>query len=106
VKTKQGENSMIAVIAKVPIQPGKKEEALAAVKKLMSQVAQEKGTLYYTLNIEKNNPNTFVFIERYQDMGALTVHSSTPHFKEFMEKAMTFASGHPEITVFNEMDSI
>jgi quinol monooxygenase YgiN len=106
VITKEGGNSMIAVIAKVPIQPEKKEEALAAVKKLMSQVAKEEGTLYYTLNIEKNNPNTFVFIERYQDMGSLTVHSSTPHFKEFMGKAMTFASGHPEINVFNEMDSI
>ena len=97
---------MIAVIAKVPVQPGKKEDALAAVKKLMAEVANEEGTLYYTLNIDEKNPDTFVFIERYQDMDALTVHSSTPHFKEFMEKAMAFASGQPEINVVSEIDSI
>ena len=97
---------MISVIAKVPVQTEKKEEALAAVKKLMAQVTKEEGTLYYTLNINDKEPDTFVFIERYQDMDALTVHSSTPHFKEFMEKAMTFAAGAPEITVLNEVDSI
>jgi quinol monooxygenase YgiN len=97
---------MIAVIAKVPVQTEKKEEALAAVKILMAEVAKEEGTLYYTLNIDEKNPDTFVFVERYQDMDALGVHGATPHFKEFMEKAMTFASGAPEINVLNEIDTI
>ena len=97
---------MIAVIAKVPTQPEKKDEAIEAVKKLMAQVAKEEGTLSYTLNIDKKNPDTLVFIERYLDMDSLSVHSATPHFKEFMEKAMSFASGHPEITVLEEIDSI
>lgn len=97
---------MIAVIAKVPVQPAKKEEALSAVKELMRQVAQEESTLYYTLNIDKNQPDTLVFIERYKDMAALTVHSSTPHFQEFMKKAMTFSSGQPEIQVLKEIESI
>jgi len=39
---------MIAVIAKVPVQAEKKEEALATVKTLMAEVAKEEGTLYYT----------------------------------------------------------
>jgi quinol monooxygenase YgiN len=43
---------MIAVVAKVHVQIEKKEDALAAVKELMSHVAKEEGTLYYTLNIE------------------------------------------------------
>jgi quinol monooxygenase YgiN len=97
---------MIAVIAKVPVQPEKKEEALAAVKELMGHVAKEEGTLYYTLNIDRNQPDTLVFIERYKDMDALTVHGSTPHFQEFMKKTMTFASGQPDIQVFKEMASI
>jgi quinol monooxygenase YgiN len=97
---------MISVIAKVPVQPEKKDDALAAVKILMAEVEKEDGTLYYTLNIDDKNPDTLVFIERYKDMDALAVHGSTPHFKEFMEKAMTFASGQPEINVLNEIDSI
>jgi quinol monooxygenase YgiN len=97
---------MISVIAKVPVQPEKKDDALKAVKELMSFVAKEEGTLYYTLNIDKNNPDTLVFIERYKDMNALTAHGATPHFQNFMTKAMAFASGQPEITVLKEIDSI
>ena len=37
---------MIAVIAKVLVQPEKKEEALADIKTLMAEVAKEEGTLY------------------------------------------------------------
>jgi quinol monooxygenase YgiN len=97
---------MIAVIAKVPVQPAKKEEALTAVKELMRHVAKEENTLHYTLNIDKNQPDTLVFIERYKDMDALTAHSSTPHFEQFMKKAMSFASGQPEIQVLKEIESI
>ena len=97
---------MIAVIAKVPVQPEKKEDALEEVKKLMAEVAKEEGTLYYTLNIDQKDPNTLIFLERYMDMAALGVHGGTPHFKAFMEKAMGFAAGAPEITVLEELASI
>lgn len=97
---------MIAVIAKVPVKPETKEEAIKEVKILMAEVAKEKGTLHYTLNINENEPNTLVFIERYKDMEALSTHGSTPHFTEFMGKAMSFASGPPEIITLNEIHSI
>jgi len=97
---------MIAVIAKVPIQSDKKEEAIAEVKVLMSKVAEEEGTLHYTLNINENDPDTLVFIERYKDMEALSVHGSTQHFQDFMGKAMSFASGPPEIITLDEIHSI
>ena len=97
---------MIAVIAKVPVQAEKKDEALAAVKALLKHVAQEEGTLYYTLNIDKNAPDTLVIIERYRDMDAFKAHGSTPHFQEFMTQAASFASGAPDISVLKEIDSI
>jgi quinol monooxygenase YgiN len=97
---------MIAVIAKVPLKPDTKEEALVEVKALMAKVAEEEGTLYYTLNVDPNDPDTLVFIERYKDMDALSAHGSTPHFQEFMGKAMAFASGPPEITTLEELHSI
>ena len=97
---------MIAVVAKVPVKPETKEEAIEEVKKLMAKVAEEEGTLHYTLNIAQNDPNTLVFMERYRDMEALGVHGSTPHFQEFMEKSMAFAAGPPEIVVMDEIHSI
>ncbi len=96
---------MIAVLAKVPVQTDKKEIALEAVKELMAGVAKEEDTLYYTLNIDKKDPDTFIFMERYRDMDALKAHGATPHFHKFMEKAMEFASGPPEITILEEIAS-
>ncbi|HMA86943.1 MAG TPA: putative quinol monooxygenase [Desulfosalsimonadaceae bacterium] len=97
---------MIAVIATLPVKPEKREEALAAVKELMAGVADEDGTIDYTLNIDEQDPDTFIFIERYQDMAALTAHSATPHFKAFMDKASEFAADAPEIRVLTELESI
>ncbi|MBI4831554.1 MAG: antibiotic biosynthesis monooxygenase [Candidatus Lindowbacteria bacterium] len=97
---------MIAVIARIPVKPGTKEKALEEVKALMANVAKEEGTLHYTVNIDQNNPDTLVFIERYKDMAALGAHGSTPHFQNFMEKSMSFVAGPPEIVVLDEIHSI
>lgn len=97
---------MIAVIAKIPVKSEAKDEAIEEIKALMAKVAGEEGTLHYTLNIDKNNPDTLVFIERYKDMEALGAHGATEHFQEFMGKSMNFAAGPPEITVLEEIHSI
>ena len=97
---------MIGVIAKVPIKPGTRDEALKEVKVLMAEVAKEDGTLHYTVNVNENEPDTLVFMERYKDIAALSAHGSTPHFQQFMEKAMSFAAGPPEIITLNELHSI
>jgi quinol monooxygenase YgiN len=96
---------MVSVIAKLPIKEGKVEEAIAAVKELMVQVAREEGTLMYTLNRDQSNPNTLVIMERYKDKAAFDVHSSTPHFKAFFAKSKAFIGGRPEIAVMEEIHS-
>ena len=97
---------MIAIIAKMPIKEEKLNEAIEAFKELMTEVAKEEGTLSYTLNVSKAEPNTLVVMERYKDKEALGAHSSTPHFKAFGAKALEFFSGKPEITIMNELGSI
>ncbi len=97
---------MISLIAKLPIKEGKVEEAIAAFKELMVQVAKEEGTLSYTLNRNQSNPNTLVVMERYKDKAALDAHSSSPHFKAFFAKSRELMGGKPEITVMEEIHSI
>ena len=97
---------MIAVIATLPVKPEKREEALAAAKEMMAEVANEEGTIEYTLNIDEEDPDTLIFIERYRDMAALTAHNATPYFKAFMEKAAEFAAEAPAIRVLTELESI
>lgn len=97
---------MISVIAKLPVQEGKRQEALDAVKELMAEVAKEEGTLFYSVNANEKDPNTLIMIERYRDREALDAHGSTPHFKNFMEKAGAFLAGKPEITAYDEFESV
>lgn len=97
---------MITVIAKLPIQEGKMEAALAAFKVLMSGVAKEEGTVLYSLNQEKANPNVLIMVEQYKDKAALQSHSATPHFKEFFERCGAFLGGNPEMTVMKEIERV
>ena len=95
---------MITVIAKLPIKEGKMEEALTEIKELMAKVAKEEGTVLYSLNSEKANPNTLVLVEQYKDKDAFNFHSSTPHFKDFFTKSAAFiGGGNPEIIVMKEI---
>lgn len=97
---------MISVIAKIPIKEGKMEDAIQAFKELMVHVAKEEGTVMYTMNRAKSNPNTLVIMERYRDKTALDAHSASPHFKAFVAKGASFFGGKPEITVMEEIHSI
>ncbi|MBI5014258.1 MAG: antibiotic biosynthesis monooxygenase [Deltaproteobacteria bacterium] len=96
---------MLSVIAKLPVQEGKIDEAIATLRELMGHVAQEEGTLLYTMNRARNAPNTIVMIERYRDKAALTAHSSSAHFKALFPKLQGFLSGEPEISVLEELHS-
>jgi quinol monooxygenase YgiN len=97
---------MIAVIAKIPVKEEKLNEAVAAFKELMTEVAKEEGTLSYTLNVSKSEPHTLVVMERYKDKEALGAHSTTPHFKAFSAKGAEFFAGKPEILILSELASI
>lgn len=96
---------MISLIAKLPIKEDKVEEAIAAIKELMVEVAKEEGTVLYTLSRDRKNPNILVIMERYKDKAALDIHMATPHFKAFFAKGMTMLAGQPEMTTMEEICS-
>ena len=97
---------MLAVVAKLPIKEGMMDEAIAGFKELIGQVAQEKGTLSYTLNRDPANPNILVMIERYKDKEAVEAHTSAPYFKAFFKSSGAFIAGRPEIMRLEEIHSI
>ncbi|MFH1954620.1 MAG: putative quinol monooxygenase [Pseudomonadota bacterium] len=97
---------MIGVVAKLSIQEGKVDEAINLIKELMAGVAKEEGTLSYTMNRDKANPNTIVILERYRDKAAFDYHSSTPHFKAFFGKIGGLLAGKPDISIMDEIHSI
>ena len=96
---------MVSFIARLPVQEEKVQEAIAAIKEFMVEVAKEEGTLFYTLNRDSKNPNTLVFMERYKDKAALDAHMASPQFKAFLAKGMTLLAGQPEMTMMEEICS-
>lgn len=97
---------MYSIIAELAIKPENIDEAKELAKEMIENVKQEKGTLFYSLNIDSDDPNTFIFMERYSDKEALKVHGETPHFKTFMEKITPFLSSPPMVKILKEIDSI
>ncbi|MDY0362318.1 MAG: putative quinol monooxygenase [Desulforegulaceae bacterium] len=97
---------MFTIIAHIHVKPEKKEEALKAAKELVEKVKEEQGTLFYSFSINEKEPDTFVFMEKYKDMDAISAHSTTPYFKEFMKKAADFSSKPAEINIYKEIASI
>ena len=94
---------MLGLIANIPVQEGKLEEAIEMFRGLMVKVSEEEDTLSYTLNHSNKDPNTLVVIERYKHKAALDFHSSTPHFKEFSSRLPSVLAGKPEINVMEEI---
>ena len=89
---------MIAVVAKIPIQEGKMEDAIAIFKELIPQLKNDKGTEMYNICVDAKTPNTLTVVEAYADEEALKLHGSTDHFKACGAKLGSVVAGRPEIS--------
>ena len=91
---------MIVVVARLKVQDGKAEEFAAAAKEMVASVttAESGRTLMYALHQAKDDPNTFVFYERYADEDALAAHRTTEHMAAFGGKLRGLLDGRPEVT--------
>lgn len=72
---------MVIVTAKVKIQADKVEEFLEAVRVMKPQVMRDPGAIEYSLHRSIDDPDTFIFYERYEDEKAFVYHLSTDHFR-------------------------
>lgn len=72
---------MLTVTAKVKLESGKAEEFLEAVRVMKSRVVEDPGALQYSLYRSIDDPDEFLFYERYESEEAFAYHLSTEHFK-------------------------
>ena len=84
---------MIHVIAIITAKAGQRENVLAAAKANIPAVLAEDGCIEYATAIDadgfgqaKFGPDTFVFIEKWRDLGALKAHAVAPHMKAYGAK--------------------
>ena len=88
--------SKVAMIVKLNAQPGKREEAVTVLEKLVAATADEPGTLSYVLHTDNVDPAAIWFYELYQDDEALKVHSASPTMGEVFGPLGPLLDGPPE----------
>jgi len=93
----------MVVVAKLKAKKGEEAKMEAALRDMVAKVAQEQGTLTYTLHRAQKDPNVFLFYEKYEDGAALKAHSSTPYFKELFSELKLLLDGAPEIEMYDEL---
>jgi quinol monooxygenase YgiN len=91
------------VVAKLKAKAGEEAKMEAALRGMVAKVAQEQGTLTYTLHRDQQDPCVFMFYEKYQDAAALKAHSSTPYFKELFKFLEPLLEKAPEIGMYDEL---
>ena len=88
---------MLAIIARIKVKPGMEGEFEAVASELVARVnAGEPGCKLYTL-CRGEAPETYVFLERYDDEAALEAHRASAHYQEFGRRMAQFMAGKPEI---------
>jgi len=94
------------IVAKLKAKKGVEEEMEKVLRNAVQNVESEEGTLMYTLHRSQSDPSTFMFYEKYTDADALTLHSSTPHFKAMFTALQDLVEGQAEIEMYTELAAL
>ena len=94
---------MIGVVATIKVKEGQGAEFEKVATELVKQVnANEKGCLLYQL-YHGEEPNTYVFLERYADQTAVETHRGTEYFKTLGRAMGAFMDGKPDVKRFKQV---
>lgn len=90
---------MIALIAKMPVAPGKEADLETGMQKLIDVVrAEEPGNKLYTL--VKSDDGEYLMMELYDNEEALAVHGKSDAFKAAAAGLAGVMAGRPEVTKY------
>jgi quinol monooxygenase YgiN len=75
---------MIKIVSKNLIKEDKIEEFKSLMKELVEKSSAEEGNIHYSLNVSRENPRMFAFIEIWRDQEAIDKHNATEHFRRLV----------------------
>jgi quinol monooxygenase YgiN len=93
------DSNKVAVFARIPAQPGKRDELVKAMQAAIDNAHTEEGTLTYILHVDDKEPDAVFFYEIYSDQDALAAHGSSDFMKEFGKSMRDLAGGRPELQI-------
>jgi quinol monooxygenase YgiN len=93
----KGVTQMLGTIATIKVKEGKGADFEKIATELVKKVNEnEKGCLLYQL-YHGEEPNTYVFMERYADQAAVEAHRGTDYFKSLGRAMGEFMDGKPTV---------
>lgn len=91
---------MVVVLGSVVVQDGKMEDALSASHEHVQRSRSEPGCIEHGVSVDAENRNRLIFVERWENMQALTVHFSVPASSAFVMALREVAAGPPSMTLY------
>jgi len=92
-----------SIVATIRVKPGQEAAFEAIARKLVAAVnANEPGCMLYTLN-KGDDPQAYVFLERYQDEDAVKAHRATDHYRTHGKTMGAHMDGAPAILRMKEL---
>jgi len=96
---KVGRNmAKVAVWAKIPAAPGKRDELAKALEVGLETAKSEPGTIYYILHTDPNDADVLYMYELYEDQDAVNAHMGSEAFKALGPALAALVGGRPELT--------
>lgn len=92
---------MISIVARIKVKEGQGASFEKVAKELQTQVnANEPDCEFYALH-KSDDPDVYVFIERYKDQAAIDNHRKTDHFRSLGREMGQFMAEPPKVEVFH-----
>ncbi len=95
---------MILLTAKITIYPEKRARFLALASELIADSRKEVGCHSYELFEDAQQPNVFLFLERWQSQAHLDAHFKTPHFQSLSSTLPELSAQAPVLSSY-EVDA-
>lgn len=90
--------SQIAVIAKIPAQPGQRDAVVAGLRAMLDHVETEPGTITYILHEDAKDADVLWMYEIYADQAAFDAHGTSEAMKALGGAIGAHLGGKPELT--------
>jgi quinol monooxygenase YgiN len=96
---------MIVVRFKVQCQPGKTEDALAVLEKVVAPSRALDGVISFDIGRDIVDPNSIIATEVFEDRAALDRQESLPEVAKVMDLLPQVLAAAPEATIFQVSSS-
>jgi quinol monooxygenase YgiN len=88
----------VAVVARIPAAPGKRDELAKALQTALDTAEREVGTEYYILHADAKDADVLWMYELYTSQEALNEHMGSEAFKALGPAIGPLLGGAPELT--------